>query len=133
MTWYEKGLRFQCTQCGKCCTGSPGYVWVEEKEIEAMAEFLKISTEVFMKRYVRKVGAKYSLREDPRTFDCVFLKGKKCDVYGARPKQCRTYPWWKENLSTPAAWEEASKVCEGIDQRDARLYTLEEIQKTLDS
>ena len=25
--WYRDGLRFQCTQCGNCCTGDPGVVW----------------------------------------------------------------------------------------------------------
>lgn len=29
--------------------------------------------------------------------DCVFLRdGKQCTVYGARPLQCSTYPWWPE-------------------------------------
>ena len=27
-TWYHLGLRFQCTGCGDCCTGAPGYVWI---------------------------------------------------------------------------------------------------------
>ena len=26
--WYRDGLRFECTRCGACCTGAPGYVWV---------------------------------------------------------------------------------------------------------
>ncbi|MFM7740581.1 MAG: YkgJ family cysteine cluster protein, partial [Planctomycetota bacterium] len=26
--WYKDGLRFQCSQCGDCCTGGAGYVWV---------------------------------------------------------------------------------------------------------
>ena len=27
--WYaEEGLAFECTGCGDCCTGAPGYVWV---------------------------------------------------------------------------------------------------------
>ena len=27
-TWYADGLRFTCTQCGNCCTGQPGFVWI---------------------------------------------------------------------------------------------------------
>ena len=27
--WYRDGLRFECTRCGHCCTGAPGYVWVD--------------------------------------------------------------------------------------------------------
>ncbi|MFM1805538.1 MAG: hypothetical protein RL136_2417, partial [Planctomycetota bacterium] len=25
--WYAEGLRFECTQCGNCCSGGPGAVW----------------------------------------------------------------------------------------------------------
>ena len=38
--WYRYGLSFECTQCGNCCTGGPGFVWVEEEEIRAIADFL---------------------------------------------------------------------------------------------
>ena len=31
--WYAEGLRFKCTECGQCCTGAPGYVWVNEEEV----------------------------------------------------------------------------------------------------
>ena len=33
--WYAAGLRFFCTQCGDCCSGAPGFVWVNEEEIAA--------------------------------------------------------------------------------------------------
>ena len=42
MAWYRDGLRFECTQCGKCCTGAPGYVWLTIPEIYRIAEFLGI-------------------------------------------------------------------------------------------
>ena len=35
--WYADGWRFSCTQCGDCCSGSEGYVWVNQAEIDAMA------------------------------------------------------------------------------------------------
>ena len=35
--WYAEGLKFQCTGCGDCCTGAPGYVWVNQAEIDALA------------------------------------------------------------------------------------------------
>ncbi len=37
--WYQDGLAFTCTQCGKCCTGDPGFVWVTDEEIAALAAF----------------------------------------------------------------------------------------------
>src|SRR5437764_467983 len=103
--WYAEGLKFKCTGCGKCCTGAPGYVWINETEMQEMADFLQISLKEFMKKYVRRVGLRYSLVESRKTFDCVFLKEKKCQVYGARPQQCRTYPWWPQILNSQQSWE----------------------------
>jgi len=127
--WYKEGLRFGCTQCGQCCTGSPGYVWIDEKEIAEMAKFLKISEEEFVKRYTRRIDSRLSLLEHPKTYDCVFLKEKKCGLYGSRPKQCRTFPWWPENLASKQAWAETAERCEGINHKDAPLITLGEIER----
>jgi Fe-S-cluster containining protein len=93
-----------------------------------MAEFLKIPVEEFLKKYTRRVGTRLSLTEHPRNYDCVFLKGKKCQVYGARPKQCRTFPWWPENLENKEQWEQTAARCEGIDHPDAPLISLGDIQ-----
>jgi uncharacterized protein len=128
--WYKDGLRFGCTQCGKCCTGSPGYVWVNEDEIVSMAKFLNITAEEFAKKYLRKVGTSLSLIEDPTNFDCVFLKNKMCQVYGARPRNCRTFPFWPEHLESKEGWEEARMRCEGIHE-EAPLISLEEIHKQI--
>ena len=131
--WYKKGLRFACTECGKCCTGGPGYVWVKLEEIEQMAKAVGISCEEFLKKYTRQIGGRLSLKEDPRTYDCVFLKeGKKCALYTSRPKQCRTFPFWKENVSSKKAWEETARRCEGIDHPDAPLIPLHVIQENLE-
>ena len=35
--WYADGLSFTCTQCGNCCTGGPGYVWISDMEIDRLA------------------------------------------------------------------------------------------------
>ena len=130
VTWYKGGLRFGCTQCGGCCTGSPGYVWVDDPEIEKLAARLNITIEAFVRKYTRKVGGRLSLLEHSRTYDCVFLEGgKRCKVYEDRPKQCKTFPWWPENLSSQEAWEEASRRCEGINQKDAPLVSFEQIQE----
>lgn len=110
--WYANGLRFQCTQCGDCCSGSPGYVWVVNEEIAALAAELQLEVEEFEAKYVRKVGVRKSLIEYPHG-DCVFLKDRKCTVYNARPRQCRTWPFWDSNLRSPETWEQTCEVCPG--------------------
>lgn len=127
--WYKEGLRFKCTGCAKCCTGSPGYVWVNDEEMNAMASFLKISVADFAKKYIRKVHNRLALIELKPNHDCVFLKDKKCLVYGARPTQCQTFPFWPENLKSQESWNNLKKECEGIaDESD--LIDQKQIEET---
>lgn len=126
--WYSQGLSFQCTGCGQCCTGAPGYIWVNEQEILEIAQFLNLSISEFSKRYLRKVNDRFSLLEMPKNYDCIFLKDKKCQIYSVRPTQCRTYPWWPQTLKDEKAWKEAAKFCEGI-RIDAPLVPFDEIEK----
>lgn len=131
-SWYKEGLRFECTGCGRCCTGQPGYVWLSEEEIGTIADHLGISVETFMRRYVRKtVTGCYSLLDVLPSYDCVFFRDNRCTIYPVRPTQCRTFPWWPENLKSKHAWKETARHCEGIAET-APLRTLEEIQKELD-
>ncbi len=126
--WYKDGLRFKCSQCGDCCTGAPGYVWVNAAEIEKLAAQLDLSVEEFKQRYTRKIGIRYSLVEYSNG-DCVFFDGesRKCQVYGARPRQCRTWPFWNSNLKSAASWDEAAESCPGCNKGD--LVPLEKIQE----
>jgi len=129
--WYHEGLKFKCTGCGGCCTGSPGYVFFTDEEAETMSAHLKISKDEFMKKYTRYFHGRYALKELSKTYDCIFLKDKKCTIYPVRPKQCRTFPWWVDQLKSKEAWEEAAARCEGINHCDAPIIPLEEIQKEL--
>jgi Fe-S-cluster containining protein len=117
----SEGLRFKCTGCGGCCTGSPGYVYLSKTDLTRLAAHLRISEEECVRRYCRLVEGQIALTEMPGNYDCVFLQGKRCSVYEARPIQCRTFPWWIDNLRTPEEWLEAKQRCEGIDHPDAPL------------
>ncbi len=125
--WYRDGLRFECTQCGACCSGEPGYVWVEPSEIEAMAGEMGIDVEVFEKKFVRTVGKSQSLTEYPDG-DCILLdpKTRKCTVYHSRPIQCRTWPFWDSTVAKRKDWKETCEVCPGAGT--GRLYSWEEIE-----
>ena len=125
--WYGEGLKFKCTQCGDCCTGAPGFVWVNKAEIAAMAALVGQDVVAFEQEYVRNVGIRKSLREFPNG-DCVFfdVASRRCTVYEARPRQCRTWPFWESNLRSPEAWEETCAVCPGSGK--GRLYSLDEIE-----
>jgi Fe-S-cluster containining protein len=127
--WYRDGLAFSCTRCGACCTGAPGYVWVSADEIQQLAEFRGETVEEFSARFVRLVGDRYSLIEKPGG-DCIFWdKEAGCTVYPARPRQCRAWPFWPENVSKPGDWDRVREVCPGAGQ--GRLYSLTEIRSSL--
>ena len=113
--WYRNGLNFQCTGCGDCCTGEPGYVWVNKTEIETMAAHLKMDVAKFEKKHVRLVGIRRSLIEFANG-DCVFFDNcsRGCKIYAARPLQCRTWPFWDGNLASIRNWKIAGERCPGI-------------------
>ncbi len=62
--------------------------------------------------------------------DCVFYEsGRGCTVYQARPRQCRTWPFWESNLRTPEDWERTKELCPGSGQGE--LIPAEEITRRL--
>ena len=126
--WHKDGLQFSCSGCGDCCTGAPGYVWVNQEEIDAMAARVEMSREDFEDHYTRKIGARRSLKEFSNG-DCVFFDHdtRHCEVYDLRPRQCRTWPFWDSNLKSPEAWAETCEGCPGSGQ--GKLYQLDEIEE----
>ena len=90
--WYGDGLRFECTGCGQCCTGAPGYVWVHHEEIQQIADYLQLTIDEFSRRYLRRVKGRLSLLELPKNFDCIFLKDKKCQIYPSAPSNAARSP-----------------------------------------
>lgn len=124
--WYREGLSFECTQCGNCCSGDPGYVWATKDEVRRISEFLGRTDGWLDKTHLRRVGLRYSLTERADG-DCVFLKrenGKAmCSIYPVRPLQCRTWPFWNDLLASKQSWGEvASSKCPGMNTGRAYNY-----------
>ncbi len=150
--WYADGLDFTCTQCGNCCTGGPGYVWISKDEIARLADHLKITPQETVERYCRKIDGQFSLKEQRSAaglYDCVFLKDvpvarrdgegnevlqtmRACSVYAVRPLQCRTWPFWPENLSSEGSWNRAAKRCHGMNA-PGRAFSLPQIHAVRDA
>jgi len=129
--FYAKGLRFECTGCGECCRarhGKPSWVYVTIGERRRLAKHLKLSTSAFTRRYCEKAHGFFHLRNP--TSDCVFLDGSRCTVYAARPGQCRTYPFWRENMHRKVWNLEVKRDCEGVGR--GRVWTKAEIELWLE-
>jgi Fe-S-cluster containining protein len=126
--WYRDGLTFSCTRCGACCTGAPGFVWVNVDEIAWIAAFRGETFDAFSSAHVRRVGSRYSLKEQPGG-DCIFWdKQAGCTVYAARPAQCQSWPFWPENIETRASWKYVTVICPGSGR--GRWFSVEEIRAT---
>jgi len=137
--WYSAGLAFECTGCGLCCAGpQEGFVWVSKKQIAEIADYLSITQAEMMRKYVRKVQRRLSLVERSDNKDCIFLTddgagNRKCRIYPVRPTQCRTWPFWPNNLATPTDWALAGLRCPGINRGNLQSYDQIEAKRTATS
>ncbi|NND36570.1 MAG: YkgJ family cysteine cluster protein [Gammaproteobacteria bacterium] len=115
--WWHDGVRFACQGSGKCCVnyGSNGRVYVTRADRRLLATEFGIPTREFTRRYCRKEHGEFSL-DDPG-LECRFLDGRRCSVYAARPTQCRTWPFWPENMRS-RDWERVAEFCPGVGQGD---------------
>jgi len=91
-------VKYSCDKCpAYCCTYSD--IEVSKYDIERLARHLGIDYKVAEERYTRfdrARGARMLRHHKDPVFDsaCTFLdpKTRRCGVYEARPRVCRTYP-----------------------------------------
>ena len=125
--FFDAGIRFTCRRCGACCTGDPGVVRVNEREVADIAAYLSISASPFGDTFLYTWENQQCIREtdDGR---CLFFDNG-CRIYPVRPRQCRTFPFWFTNLRAEAQWNKIRSQCPGIGI--GRLYTKAEILNIL--
>lgn len=127
--FYKDGIRFECKAEGRCCAtrGGYGYVYLSCSDRRRLAGHFKISMAEFTARYTNKVDGLHELRYTGK--DCPFLQNNRCGVYDARPLQCRTWPFWPENMNSEVWEKEVASWCPGVGK--GKLYTAEEIRNIL--
>lgn len=123
MSFYEDGIKFECTRCGNCCT-CEGYVFIFRKDLDELEKVY--DRETLEKNYLSTYG-EYVVLRDKADKSCIFWDNeiKGCKVYMNRPTQCRTYPFWNTVLKTEKRFTEELSFCPGIGH--GRHYTKEEI------
>lgn len=118
---------FECRQCGACCIGSGGN-YVTEKDILAIADFLKISEEK-MRRDFCEEFSQGTVLAISREGACVFQKENICSIHPVKPRMCREWPFIPAVLREPDNWQLMADACPGINPNAPREKVLE---KTLD-
>ena len=128
----NNGLRFKCTGCGHCCTDEPGFVYLSEKDIKNIANFLGIDIPSFIKKYTIIVwiyGEKRLSLKEKDNYDCIFFENKRCIIYPVRPYQCSSYPFWRNNLKSKESWNRVAEECPGVNK--GKFYSKLEIENVL--
>ena len=83
--------QIDCRACANCCRMAT--TLVSERDIERLAKHLRITTARFISDFTQPnieeggLNLKWQAGEG-----CVFLDGKDCSVYDARPDICQRYP-----------------------------------------
>ena len=128
-SFYKDGIKFECQGSGKCCItrGKYEYVYVSFKDRKRLAAYLGISANAFTAKYARKTDGLYHIKNLGK--NCLFYRENRCMVYDARPWQCRTWPFWPENMNRIVWEEEVASYCPGVGK--GKLYTAEEIEEIL--
>ena len=121
---------YKCNKCpGYCC--SYPVIPLKKRDVERLAEHFGLSFKDARRKFTKVDGDEpYAMRrkEDVhfgricRFFD---TKERRCTVYEARPVQCRTWPFWPENVESPEDWEHVTQICPGSGK--GRHYSADEI------
>lgn len=117
-----EGVAFQCQpNCGRCCDQPGGIVYLSPDDAQRLAHHAGLAVEAWLERDARQTfDGRYVLKSREEDGVCIHLnEQKQCSVYEVRPQQCKAFPWWGENLATPAAWGNTKRSCPGIDAEDA--------------
>lgn len=96
-----------------------------------MAAHLKLRTSDFTRKYCETTDGFYHLKEFQARGECLFLKDRACTVYEGRPTQCRTWPFWPENMGAKSWDLEVASYCPGAGKGE--LISAETIQAALDA
>jgi Fe-S-cluster containining protein len=128
--FYKDGIRFECQDCGGCCLsrGEYAYVYLKAYDRKRLADFLRISTRDFTIRYTGKTDGILHLKDPDK--DCLFLQDGRCSVYEARPRQCRSWPFWPENMKKKVWERDIASYCKGVGK--GKLHSAEEIERIIE-
>lgn len=107
---------FECKKCGQCCAGKGGIV-MTYKEIERIANFLKVSLEVFVEKYTYQNNNKVKLKSQENNYCIFFQNGEGCLIHSVKPDVCQAWPFFKGNLEDEISFSLARQGCEGINPR----------------
>jgi Fe-S-cluster containining protein len=103
--------RIDCTQCANCCQVAT--VTVNQRDIERLARWLRIAPAKFLAGYTVESEEEGRILRRTAEAGCVFLDGKSCTVYEARPETCQRFPHVVRGSGSIASrmWQFIDRAC----------------------
>ena len=103
---------FKCARCGTCCR-EIGFVFFLRDDIRRAAKHLGMSASAFTKEYLIKTADGWAISVTAKK-PCVFLSAGGCTINDAKPKQCATFPYWKEYVAKDGTLTDFDRPCPGV-------------------
>ena len=125
-SWWMAGVPFTCQpDCGKCCDEPGGIVYLRPEDAKIMAQHHGLEVTDWLERDCRQtLDGRWVLNSDPVTDICIYLdEQKKCTTYEARPAQCKSYPFWAENVGSDRSWRKTVSECTGLESEEAFIIS----------
>ena len=103
--------QIDCTQCANCCKVAT--VTVAERDVERLARHLRMTPAKFLADYTEETLEEGRILRRSEESGCVFLDGKLCSVYDARPDTCQRFPHLVRGQGSLASrmWQFIDRAC----------------------
>jgi hypothetical protein len=103
--------QIDCTACANCCQVAT--VTIAERDIERLARYLRIPPAKFLAGYTTESQEEGRILRRTAETGCVFLDGRSCTVYDARPETCRRFPHMVRGAGSIASrmWQFTDRAC----------------------
>ena len=115
-------FEYDCCKCGNCCKLYD--VLVNKTDIERISQYLGLSEDDFIEKYLAANGDEYIMKEKP----CSFLDADgKCKIYDIRPSVCGDFPYTDKpyrlyNMYGVLSFAEECPVVFEIIERLKKIY-----------
>lgn len=109
-------LDFNCKGCGLCCR-EEGFVFFSLEDISRASRLLSLTAIAFIQKYLKYSEELLYYVEVTDRNPCIFLdKNNKCLIHQSKPKQCKTFPYWKEytDKNGNVLKDKFSRQCPGV-------------------
>ncbi len=103
--------QIDCTECANCCKVAT--VKLSERDVDRLARHLRLSRERFLTGYCAESEEEGLILKRSEESGCVFLDGKECTIYEARPDICQRFPHVVRGEGSIASrmWQFVDRAC----------------------